>query len=121
MTMLTDSQEKRIIYFQKLIDLTEKSFQNKYRKYRSNLNSYSDNIETEISNIKYDEVDTSLEAIEQHLQSIRLASQQLTADFGYLTQIKNDYDDYLKKLGLELGNTSYDERTYNLLNNQILV
>jgi hypothetical protein len=119
--MLTESQEKRIIYFQQLIDLTEKSFETKRLKYRLTLNSYADNIDTEISNIKYDEVDTSLEAIEQHLQSIRLASQQLNADKEYLTQIKNDYDEYLNKLGLELGNTSYDERTYNLLNNQILV
>lgn len=45
--------------------------------------------------------------------NIRVYTKKLDQETDYLIQIKDEYNSYLKKLGLDLGNSSYDERTSN--------
>ncbi len=111
--MLTPVQEKRIIYFQKMIDLYEIQFQKKLNKYNKKLRFYCGEINYETRCFQFPTIEENLNQIEKMCDEIRDFTNQLDNEFAYLNQIKDEYQCYLKKLGLEFGNNSYDERTFN--------
>jgi hypothetical protein len=105
--MLTPIQEKRIIYFKKMIDLYENKFQKKLNKYNEKLIFYYGELNYEIRHFKFPSVEENLKEIEKMCLEIREFTKQLDNEFAFLNQIKNDYQCYLKKLGLDIGTNNY--------------
>jgi hypothetical protein len=101
--MLTPVQEKRIIYFQKRIELYEIQFQKKLNKYNEKLGFYCGELSYEIRCFQFPSVDENLKQIENMCSEIREFTKKIENEFAYLNQIKDEYQCYLKKLGIIHG------------------
>jgi hypothetical protein len=119
--MLTPTQEQKIISYQKMIDKYSKKYENSLDIYYEKIRMYSGEIKYEMRCIRFPHIEENLKEIEKMCNEIRTFTIPLNTEYEYLNKIKEEYDSYLRKLGLVLGDSSYDERTYNLINNHILV
>ncbi len=104
--MLTQVQEKKIIYYQKMIDKYSKKYENSLDSYYGKIRIYCGEINYEMRCIRFPHVEENLKEIEKMCNEIREFTIPLNNEYEYLNKIKEDYDSYLKKLGLELGNAS---------------